>query len=232
MVGMGAYHELDVLCRGRINSMTGYLINIREIDEAVRLHALPVFQRAHRAPVAQDPPEVLQAALEALRKPLDGLLASLRWRMTPYYCLTMHEESTDRLILRQQFEFAASHRLHCATLSDQENQALFGKCNRGSGHGHNYRLEPAVVVPWKAEVPARAFNVGHLESIVDESIIRRFDHTHLNLDVPEFADLNPSVENIAKVCFELLAPPISAAGALLKSVTVWETDKTSCTYPG
>jgi len=45
--------------------------------------------------------------------------------------------------------------------------------------------------------------------------------------------LIPSVENIAMVCFELLRPEIDAQGrgARLRSVTVWETEKTSCTYP-
>ena len=46
--------------------------------------------------------------------------------------------------------------------------------------------------------------------------------------------INPSVENIAKVCYDLLAPAIARhpGGARLTCVTVWETDKTSCTFPG
>jgi 6-pyruvoyltetrahydropterin/6-carboxytetrahydropterin synthase len=70
-----------------------------------------------------------------------------------------------------------------------------------------------------------------LESIVVEQIIDRFDHRHLNEDCPEFADRNPSVENITITCHDLLSMPISAAQGRLISVTVWETGKTSCTYP-
>jgi 6-pyruvoyltetrahydropterin/6-carboxytetrahydropterin synthase len=72
---------------------------------------------------------------------------------------------------------------------------------------------------------------------VDETIIQRFDHKYLNVDTQEFraeaGGLNPSVENIAKVCFDLLAPAIrrAAPGVELRSITVWETDRTSCTYP-
>jgi 6-pyruvoyltetrahydropterin/6-carboxytetrahydropterin synthase len=62
-------------------------------------------------------------------------------------------------------------------------------------------------------------------------VLDRFDHRHLNVDCVEFAELNPSVENIAQVCHDLLSDEITAAGAALDHVTVWETAKTSATYP-
>jgi 6-pyruvoyltetrahydropterin/6-carboxytetrahydropterin synthase len=76
-----------------------------------------------------------------------------------------------------------------------------------------------------------------LEAITDAAVIQRFDHKHLNEDTREFASvggLNPSVENIAKVVFDLLAPEIARASpdAQLRSITVWETDRTCATYPG
>ncbi len=37
--------------------------------------------------------------------------------------------------------FSACHRLHCPSLSDAENLAIFGKCNNPNGHGHNYKVE-------------------------------------------------------------------------------------------
>jgi 6-pyruvoyltetrahydropterin/6-carboxytetrahydropterin synthase len=64
----------------------------------------------------------------------------------------------------------------------------------------------------------------------------KFDHTHLNEDTQEFnqsqGGLNPSVENIAKVFYQLLAPELARAhpGTTLASMTVWETDRTSATY--
>jgi hypothetical protein len=43
----------------------------------------------------------------------------------------------------------------------------------------------------------------------------------------------PSVERIAMVCHDRLAGPVRGLlpGAELVRVTVWETDRTSCTYP-
>ena len=140
------------------------------------------------------------------------------------------DTNTPEVIVRQMFEFSAAHRLHVPELSEAENERLFGKCNNPGGHGHNYRIEPAVAVD-----PENPLPVDAIERITDEIVIERFDHTHLNDQTEEFATeggLNPSVENIARVCFGLLDGPIAEAGGRLVSVTAWETDRTSCTYPG
>jgi 6-pyruvoyltetrahydropterin/6-carboxytetrahydropterin synthase len=61
--------------------------------------------------------------------------------------------------------------------------------------------------------------------------VDRLDHKHLNTDVPCFGYTNPSVEAIAKVCFDWLQPAIQTAGGELLRVRVWETEKTSAIYP-
>ncbi len=68
------------------------------------------------------------------------------------------------------------------------------------------------------------------ERIVAEAVIERFDHKNLNVEVPEFAEVMPSVENIAMVIFRLLKPRFAEQRATLASVTVWETPKTWCEY--
>ena len=112
---------------------------------------------------------------------------------------------------------------------------MFGKCNNPSGHGHNYRVEACVDSPMDRN--GAKFSLADLERTASRMIVERFDHKNLSTDSPEFdvmkGGFNPSVENIARVCFELLAPTVSATcpEAALRSVTVWETDKTWCTYP-
>lgn len=240
MRGLGRHYELDIRCRGEIDPATGYFLNIKEIDRAVRASMIPAIAAAsHRANA--DPYTTLRDAIPALDADLRGTLASVRWRLSPYYSLEMSPARAPSpqpavvALLRQQFDFAAAHRLHVPTLSDAENRALFGKCNNPRGHGHNYRVEPCVEVAVPADAAPR-FTLADLERLTAEHIIARFDHKHLNEDTLEFGSghgaLNPSVENIAKVCFDLLAPRIEAAGAALRAITVWETDKTSCTYPG
>jgi 6-pyruvoyltetrahydropterin/6-carboxytetrahydropterin synthase len=137
--------------------------------------------------------------------------------------------------LRQKFDFAASHRLHNPTLSDDENRRLYGKRNNPRGHGHNYQFEPCIEV--EAGEGAPAFTLEMLETLAKQAILDRFDHRHLNEDTAEFRQpggLNPSVENIAKVFYDLLRAEMLAMNlpGRLRHVTVWETDRTCATFPG
>ena len=136
----------------------------------------------------------------------------------------------EHVVITQHYEFAAAHRLHVNRLSDEENRRLFGKCNRPSGHGHNYRLEVALRIPIRDD--GHILTPAKLDELVDEAAIRKLDHKNLNLDVPEFQNLNTSIENIAKVIYELIANDVGSLGAELESVSVWETSKTVCTYRG
>lgn len=243
MRGLGRYYELDVACRGEVDPLTGYFLNIKTIDRAARSSAVPIIARACNERPAGDPAPVLAEAASALDRALDGRVRAVRWNLSPYYSLQMSPPSptasAPSVLIRQQFDFAAAHRLFSPALDDEANRATFGKCSNPRGHGHNYRLEPCVEFPL---APARAdvagFGLADLERLVARTILDRFDHTHLNEDTPEFdqrlaGGLNPSVENIAKVFYDLLAPAVASCGkpARLRNITVWETDKTSCTYP-
>ena len=123
----------------------------------------------------------------------------------------------------ESFEFAASHRLYCPSMSEEENRALFGKCANPNGHGHNYVVE-VTVRGTPDPTTGRIVDIQEMESIVKEQVVDRFDHKHLNLDCPEFADLNPSVENITTVIWELLDGQLEPAR--LSKIRVWETPKT------
>ena len=234
-VDSGAYPRFhwafDATCAGALDPVSGYLINIKEIDAAVLERVLPLVADWARAPTT-DPGIVLAQCFRFLAERLGGALTSLRWRLTPFQSLEIAVNALAKAEIRQRFEFAAAHRLHVPHLSEQENRRLFGKCNLPSGHGHNYVLEPAVEVP--LDRPPPRFDFPDLEEIVARAIIAPFDHKHLNLDTREFGPegVNPSVENISKVFFDLLLEPIAQRGGRLKSVTVWETDRTSCCYPG
>jgi 6-pyruvoyltetrahydropterin/6-carboxytetrahydropterin synthase len=228
LAGLGAYYELRVTCCGAADPVTGYVRDIASIDDEVRRVAIPFIHDATRTRPSTHPGVLLRELVPLLQRPLEDSISAVTWQLTPHYGVTLETTCMDRVLLRQHFSFAASHRLHVDALPDEENRAIFGKCNNRHGHGHNYRLEVSVSVPLESPPP---LTLPGLERIVDEQVVRRFDHTHLNLDTSEFADLIPSVEHITRVCHDLLRDPIEAAGGRLASVTVWETDKTSCTYP-
>jgi 6-pyruvoyltetrahydropterin/6-carboxytetrahydropterin synthase len=131
--------------------------------------------------------------------------------------------------LSQKFEFAASHRLHNPALSDEQNRQTFGKCNNPHGHGHNYELQ-VTLIGEPASNSGLIIDIPVFEQIVADTVINRFDHKNLNLQVEEFASEIPSVENIARAIYRLLKPKLQSLQSQLASVTVWETPKTWCEY--
>lgn len=247
MRGLGRYYELAVACRGEADAVTGYFINIKHIDQAVRDHALPLMVEAlredrERGGAGTAMGTLLRRMCEALQPVLDGTVRSVRLALTPMYSLAIEANSMDRVTVRHRYEFSAAHRLHVPSFSEAENRSYFGKCNNPAGHGHNYHLEVAVSVPVddRGHLPP----VEALDELVDRVVIDRLDHKHLNVDVPAFADVNPSVENISRVIYDWLAPETASlcgdqeagsaggAAARLEAVSVWETEKTVSTYRG
>ncbi len=233
MRGLGRYYELDVRCAGEADHVTGYFINITHIDDAVRRLVLPLMQQAlidtdGGANVAVA--DLLRRSLSLLQPALSESVEEISLRLTPFYSLGIRRRDMNHAIVRQRFEFSAAHRLHVDALSADENRRVFGKCNNPSGHGHNYQLEVAVRSPINAQ--GHALAVEELDALVNEVVVQKLDHKHLNIDVPEFADLNPSVENIAMVIHNLLTPALRKLSVELDSVSVWETGKTVCTYRG
>jgi len=227
MSGLGAHYELDAACAGEPDPVTGYVVSITEIDRVVRERGVPIIARAYREASGSEPGGLLAEIADAIGEglaPFGVELTGLLWRLSPFYSVAMETNAPDSVVLRQRFEFAASHRLHAPELSDEENRKVYGKCNNPSGHGHNYVVEPAV------RTPPGAFGLAHLESLTKQHVIDRFDHKHLNEDLDDFEGTVASVERIAKRCYDLLAPRVREKGAELESVTVWETEKTSCTY--
>lgn len=128
--------------------------------------------------------------------------------------------------LTRRYHFSASHRLHSPALSAAENARIFGKCNNPFGHGHNYILAVTVAgLPNPASgliVPLPA-----LDRFVTDKVLRLFAHRNLNLDVPQFARLIPTSENMALVIADLLAEHWSAGfpQVRLSGVHIQETDR-------
>ncbi|MCP4593755.1 MAG: 6-carboxytetrahydropterin synthase [bacterium] len=131
--------------------------------------------------------------------------------------------------MTQSFEFAAAHRLYVPQLSDEENRRIFGKCASPNGHGHNYVLE--VTIAGEPDPGSGALtDLAAFEAVVQKQVVDRLDHKHLNADCTEFADLNPTVENITLAIWNMLEGALS--GVRLHRVRVWETPKTYAEYTG
>jgi 6-pyruvoyltetrahydropterin/6-carboxytetrahydropterin synthase len=230
MRGLGRYYELTVTCRGEVDPMTGFFMNIKRIDEAARAAALPLVARAAGTDRAARLGELLRDMMQALGRPLDQSVTALELGLTPTYSLRIESGAMDQALITQRYEFSAAHRLHAEELSAQENRRVFGKCNNPAGHGHNYHLEVTVRGPIGAD--GCVAPIEHLDALVNRAVIEKLDHKHLDQDVPQFASLNTTVENIARVIYGELREPLAGAGLELDQVRVWETGKTVCTYRG
>jgi 6-pyruvoyltetrahydropterin/6-carboxytetrahydropterin synthase len=124
-------------------------------------------------------------------------------------------------------EISAAHRLASAALSDDENRRTYGKCANPNGHGHNYRIEVTV----RGRIDARTgtvIDLALLDRVIDEQVVARLDHRHLDLDVPQFRDRVSTGENIALVVWNLLEPALPEG--LLWRVRVVETSNNSFEY--
>ncbi len=124
--------------------------------------------------------------------------------------------------------FNAAHRLHVAEWSEERNRAFFGVCNNPNFHGHNYELEVKVVGEIDP-VSGYCLDLGWLAELVRVEIEGRFDHKNLNLDCPEFAALNPTAENIARVIWQILREKLP--GELDLWVRLFETPRNFVEYP-
>lgn len=125
--------------------------------------------------------------------------------------------------------FNAAHRLHNPALSEQENAALFGKCNFPNYHGHNYELIVQVTGDIDP-VSGYVVDMKWLSDLIRREITEKFDHRNLNLDTDEFSNLNPTAENIAVVIYGLLRPHISPKHDL--KIKLYETERNFVEYPG
>jgi 6-pyruvoyltetrahydropterin/6-carboxytetrahydropterin synthase len=95
----------------------------------------------------------------------------------------------------RRYGFSASHRLHAAGLTEDENYRLYGKCNNPFGHGHNYVLEVSVRGPVDVR-SGRAVDPAALDRLVRERVLAAVDHKNLNEQIEEFSHIVPTTENL------------------------------------
>ena len=105
----------------------------------------------------------------------------------------------------RRYGFSASHRLHAAVLSEEENYQLYGKCNNPYGHGHNYVVDVSARGPVD-EHTGRAVDIAALDDLVRSEVLAPFDHSNLNTQVGAFQSVVPTSENLAiEICRRLKA---------------------------
>jgi 6-pyruvoyltetrahydropterin/6-carboxytetrahydropterin synthase len=112
-------------------------------------------------------------------------------------------------------KFASAHQL----------REYKGKCE--NLHGHSWKVQ-VVVTAQSLNRLGLAMDFTDLKRLTNE-IVNSLDHVCLN-DLPPFADINPSSENISRWIFESLKNKVAVYSVTLKAVTVWESETASATY--
>jgi 6-pyruvoyltetrahydropterin/6-carboxytetrahydropterin synthase len=125
--------------------------------------------------------------------------------------------------------FNAAHRLYRKDWTEEQNNAVFGKCNNPNFHGHNYELIVSVTGAIDPDT-GYVIDIKILKDIIADEVEVPFDHKNLNLDVPEFADLNPTAENIVVVVWNRIRRRIAEDKTL--EITLYETPRNFVTYKG
>ena len=134
-----------------------------------------------------------------------------------------------KVTISRKAHFNAAHRLYRKDWTFEKNDAVFGKCNNPNFHGHNYDLTVSVTGEIDPET-GYVIDVKLLAEIIKEEIEDKFDHKNLNLDVPEFQDLNPTAENIVVVIWNKIRKKITPEMDL--EVILYETPRNFVTYKG
>ena len=234
--GHGHNYLCEAAVAGEVDAATGVVLNIVDLDRRLRAvtgtldHRFinrehPQFLR--RAPTCEN---LAAYVWSELWPAVDGA-ALRRVRLQESRSLwATREQIGDAVMttLTRRYGFSAAHRLHSSSLSDDENQEFFGKCTRPYGHGHDYTLDVTV----GGEVDERTgmlIALDTLDTVVQEEVVSRYDHRHLNLDTEDFANLNPTSENLVRVIWEHLRPRL---GERLAKVGLWETERNYFEYGG
>lgn len=124
--------------------------------------------------------------------------------------------------------FNAAHRLHNPLWSEEKNREIFGKCNNPNFHGHNYVLEVKII----GEIDPKTgyvMDIKELKEIIKDEVTDKYDHKNLNLDVTDFANLNPTAENISAVIYRNIKNRLNENFEL--KIRLYETERNIVEYP-
>jgi len=231
--GLGLYLALWVDLESRLNPDTGFVVNVSEIDKIVYQRAVPIFTQVISDAFAAQQTVSLSGLASILKRCWKEVqtgfqtnkLTQLRLELSPFQTISIETEDAQMFTFGEKFEFAAMHRLWNDKFDAAKNTELFGKCANPAGHGHNYILE--VQVQCKTDLLDAGWKVTY-QKVIKEEFLNIVDHKNLNEDVPEFKTLNPTVENLSFLAWQKLDGKLK--NAKLHNVTVWENDRTFCSY--
>ncbi|MCI3279736.1 6-carboxytetrahydropterin synthase [Synechococcus sp. PCC 6717] len=228
--GHGHNYELVVSMQGDVDAF-GMVLNLSEVKQVIRQQVIEPLNFSYLNEVWPEFQTTLPTTEHLARTIWDRLaphlpLVRIRLFEHPRLWADYTGDPMDAY-LSVGTHFSAAHRLALEELSYEENCRIYGKCARPHGHGHNYHVEITV----KGEIHPRTgmiVDLVKLEAVLKEWVIEPLDHTFLNKDIPYFATVVPTAENIAIYIADVLRQPIRDLGATLHKVKLIESPNNSC----
>jgi len=132
-----------------------------------------------------------------------------------------------KVTVSRKAHFNAAHRLYRKDWSDEQNDAIFGKCSNPNFHGHNYELIVSVTGPIDPNT-GYVMDMKVLKDYIKSEVEDAFDHKNINIEVPEFADTIPTAENIVVVIYNKLKKILTSEQSM--EVILYETPRNFVTY--
>lgn len=134
-----------------------------------------------------------------------------------------------RITVNRRAHFNAAHRLYRKEWDEETNKNIFGKCSNPHYHGHNYDLIVGITGEIDPET-GYLIDLKIVKDLIKSEVEDAFDHKNLNLEVPEFKNLNPTAENIAVVIYNKMKPMLDPKFDL--TITLYETPRNFVIYKG
>jgi len=233
--GHGHDYVAEFTFGGPVDPRTGVVLNLAEVKDrlAAVIGPLDLSHLNHVHGALDGPAPTSERLVRYLWRELEcgagpGLLKRIRLHESRARDIEYTGDDSMFYVTRS-VEFNAAHRLHSIKLSDEENVRIFGKCNNLHGHGHNYEL--AVTVRGSLdEDTGMVIDMGRFDDILQEEIVDRYDHRHLNHDLEEFRTVNPTSEELLRVIWKRLLPFFDRPS--LYRIRLVETSKNAFEYFG
>ncbi|HVT12041.1 MAG TPA: 6-carboxytetrahydropterin synthase [Fimbriimonadaceae bacterium] len=210
----GHNYLLEVEVVGVVDPVTGMVVNIKTIDDVLQAVIVARFDQKSindeiehfhsRSSSTENLMLYIASVLQGGVLPKGVRLTGLKLHETDtLFGEYVEKDGSWTMTLTRIYEFAAAHRLHVPGMTEAQNVEMFGKCNNEAGHGHNYTLE--VTVEGEPDPKTGMMvDLAAMDRIVDDLVVERYDHKHLNIDMPEFHDRAPTSEVIATEIFRRL----------------------------
>jgi len=209
--GSGRNYTAYFIFSGRVDPVTGMLINISEIkkrageivDERFDHKFLNEDNPAFRQlpPTAENIARQLFADVAPSFADVDAKLVACHLIETPDRSATFYFDGACEG--NYWFEFSAARQTMSPRLTAAENQRLFGAAT--TVHGHNYRTR---LTFRKEKADGPIVQQRDVDACI-KSLHEEFDHRHLNEEVPGLKDRPITTESLAAYIRERMATSVS-----------------------